>query len=304
MSEAAAFGRLEIVPVRTAWAHEATAFTPWLADNLDRLGDALGIPLEHVQTEAAVTSFSADILARNPVDGSIVLIENQLEDSDHGHLGQIMTYLAGLSAHTIVWVAPRFRDAHLSAIRWLNEHTTDPFSFFAVEVRVVRIGDSPMAPIFEIIERPNGWERSIQKQAREARPRGAFGEFRRAFWTHFLNRHPAEQVFGAADGNSSRWRAPVDGFVVVQYVSQKRVGVFIRGGRGVSSEQTAEELEPYRDRLEQTLGEPPNGDNFFFIKRLRIDASDRANWDRMSDWLHEQAEAYVAVLKDVVEEKE
>jgi hypothetical protein len=197
-------GRLDVVPVRNAWAHEAAAFTPWLAQNLDRLGEAIVFPLEQVQSEAPVAAFFADILARSVVDGSNVLIENQLEDSDHKHLGQIMTYLAGLSAHTVIWVAPKFREEHLSAIRWLNEHTAEPFSFLAVEIRVVRIGDSPLAPVFEVIERPNDWERSVQHQAREARPRGALAEFRNAFWTHLLDRHPAEKSSGAADGNSSR----------------------------------------------------------------------------------------------------
>lgn len=301
MSQPSDLGKLEMVPVRNAWAHEAGAFTPWLAQNLDRLGDALGIPLEHVQTEAPVATFSADILARNAGDGSTVLIENQLEDSDHGHLGQIMTYLAGLSAQTVVWIAPRFRDAHLSAIRWLNEHTADPFSFFAVEVRVVRIGDSPLAPVFEVIERPNGWDRSVQQQAREVRPPSDLGEFRKTFWTHFLARCPSEQRYGRAAGNSSRWRAPVAGFVVAQFLSQGRVGVFIRGRYGVPAEQTAEELEPYRERLEQMLGAPVNGNNFYFIKRLAVDTRDPANWDYMSDWLHEQADAYVAALEQVVE---
>jgi hypothetical protein len=190
MTQSIDFGRLETVPVRTAWAREATVFTPWLAQNLDRLSDALGIPLELVQAEAPVTTFSADLLARNAADGSVVLIENQLEDTDHLHLGQIMTYLAGLEAHTVVWVSPRFREAHISAIRWLNEHTSEPFSFFAVEVRVVRIGNSPLAPVFEVVERPCDWERTVQEQARATGQLSGVGEFRKAFWTHFLAGYP------------------------------------------------------------------------------------------------------------------
>jgi hypothetical protein len=301
MTQSVQFGRLETVPLRTAWALEATAFTPWLADNLDRLGDALGVPLELLQREAPVTTFAADILARNAADGSNVLIENQLEESDHGHLGQIMTYLAGLSAKTVIWIAPKFR-AHLSAIKWLNENTTDPFSFFAVEVRVVRIGESPLAPVFDVIERPNAWERAVQERARESRPRGSFTEFREAFWTHFLEQYPSEQVYGPANGSGSRWRSPMsDGLVVVQYIAQGRVGVFIRGGRGVPAEETAQQLEPYRERLESLLQVRLNSDYYFFITTLRLDTNDRANWDRMSDWLHEQADKYVATLKAVLE---
>ena len=97
--------------------------------------------------------YSADILATYPADGSRVIIENQLESTDHTHLGQIMTYLAGLEAKTVVWIARDFRGPHLSAIRWLNTHTTDEFAFFAIKLRVVQIGDnsSIVAPLFEVV---------------------------------------------------------------------------------------------------------------------------------------------------------
>jgi hypothetical protein len=145
------FDRLVDLPLREAWKHEAHEFTPWLAQNIDHLSEAIGVPLELTGTEVAVETFSADILARNPMNDSIVLIENQLEMTDHTHLGQIMTYVAGLEAQTVIWIAPSFREPHLSAIRWLNEHTADGFAFFAIKARVVRIGDSPFAPIFEVV---------------------------------------------------------------------------------------------------------------------------------------------------------
>jgi hypothetical protein len=160
------FGRLQDLPPRDAWAHEAHAFTPWLAENIDHLSEAIGIPLELTGQEVRVETFAADILARNPQDDSVVLIENQLEITDHTHLGQIMTYLAGLEAQTVVWIAPNFREPHLSAIRWLNKHTADGFSFFAVRLRVVRIADSPYAPIFEVVEKPSAWDRQLKAEAR------------------------------------------------------------------------------------------------------------------------------------------
>jgi len=160
------FGRLLDLPLSQAWRNEAQEFTPWLAENIDHLAEAIGVPLELTGTEVAVESFSADILARNPIDDSVVLIENQLEKTDHTHLGQIMTYLAGLEAQTVIWIAPSFRQPHLSAIRWLNEHTAEGFSFFAVRARVVRIGDSPFAPIFEVVEKPDDWSRQLKSEAR------------------------------------------------------------------------------------------------------------------------------------------
>ncbi|MBB4199721.1 hypothetical protein CCR94_17210 [Rhodoblastus sphagnicola] len=299
MTDVLTLGRLETVSVRSAWAHEALAFTPWLAQNLDRLSEAIGIPLEHVQSEAPVSTFAADILARNPADGSMVLIENQLEGSDHGHLGQIMTYLAGLEAQTIVWIAPSFRDAHRSAIRWLNQHTVDPFAFFAVEVRVVRIGDSAMAPLFDVVEVPNQWERQVQRQARESAVASPRSEFRRAFWTHFLERHPEETAFGAVKAEPSRWKPATSDLFVVEYLAQDEVGVFVRGVWGVSPEARAVQLEPFAQRLQDGLGAPfAKG---AFTKVLPIASREPANWDRMADWLRTESDRYVEVVKQVME---
>jgi hypothetical protein len=167
MTETIDFGRLETVPLRTAWVHEATAFTPWVAQNLDRLGDALGIPLELVQTEFRVTRFSADILARNAADGSTVLIENQLEESDHRHLGQIMAfewigpenYLGEWPAHglpkrgahvTSADAAVRFNRAgrtELALIEWkYTERSGQPLDQKGNDVREGRYKDKAFAP--------------------------------------------------------------------------------------------------------------------------------------------------------------
>ena len=152
------FSSLTNVPLREAWSKEDRDFTPWLSEHLEQLGEAVGIDLELIQTEIGLPteddSFAADIFARNLHDDSNVLIENQLEKSDHAHVGQILTYLAGLEARTVIWVAASFREAHLAALRWLNEHTSEEFAFFAVVIKVVRIESSPLAPVFEIVENP------------------------------------------------------------------------------------------------------------------------------------------------------
>lgn len=282
------FATLTDVALRDAWAHEAHRFTPWLAANLDRLSAAIRMPLELTGTEIRVGTFSADILARNARDDSVVLIENQLEGSDHTHLGQIMTYLAGLEAQTMVWIAPSFRDEHLSAIRWLNEHTVDPFAFFAVRLRVVRIADSPYAPLFEVVERPNGWDRQVSEKRRAVEgERSKIGEHRLAFWTHLCTRHPAH---GRADAASSRWAAlPGTDSVVVQYLSRDGVGVFVRPPRGGSSVELERIVLPCLDRLAETLDAKREVE---LGSRLTIDPYDRANWDRMADWLEDRVKAY------------
>lgn len=297
------FATLDDVPLTDAWTHEAHEFTPWLAANLGRLSEVIGIPLELTDTEVAVESFSADILARNPHDDSVVLIENQFKPSDHGHLGQIMTYLAGLGASTIVWIAPSFREPHLSAIRWLNEHTEEPFAFFAVELRVVRIENSPMVPLFDVVERPNHWDRKVQESARQAKEPTEIGNFRREFWAHMLTRHPEEGDPSKPYAASSRWRELTDQkLAVVQYIAKGGPGIFVRCPRGGDDEAAAELLDPFDCQLEDVLGAPMNAANprYLFIKNLRLDATDKQNWDRMADWLHSEADRYEAAIKNVL----
>lgn len=152
-------GELVEVPLREIWSDEAASFTPWLAkpEHLKKLGDTLGMELEPEDEEVSVGPFSADILCKDTVDGSWVVIENQIEKTDHRHLGQILTYAAGLGAKTLVWVASKFTEEHRAALDWLNEHTSDEISFFGLEIEVWRIGDSAPAPKFNIVCKPNDW---------------------------------------------------------------------------------------------------------------------------------------------------
>ena len=149
------FGELKNVDVRVAWPDEEINFKPWLADNLERLSAAIDVPLESDPLVYFPFVFTGIIPARNPTDGSRVLIKTQLESADYTHLGEILAYLAHIEAQTTIWVARDFRELHLSAIRWLNEHTTARYAFFAVRVRVVQIADGPLAPLFEVLERPS-----------------------------------------------------------------------------------------------------------------------------------------------------
>lgn len=161
--------RLRRLSPRDAWSNEATDFTPWLAreENFAVLAETLHLQDAEVEgTEHAVGSFSADIIARDR-DG-YVLVENQLEQTDHTHLGQILTYLAGLDGSVkVVWVSTKVREEHRAAVDWLNAHTPDDFSFFAVELELFQIGSSPAAPHFHIIAKPNEWSRHITQRARQ-----------------------------------------------------------------------------------------------------------------------------------------
>jgi len=155
-------GILEKVPLRDEWVHEAHAFTKWLAkeENLTRLGDEIGVEMELIETESGVGSFSADILAKDVNSDRKIVIENQLERTDHDHLGKIITYASGKRASFIIWVVAAEREEHKMAIDWLNEHTDEEVSFFLVRMELWKIGDSARAPKFVVVSQPNGWAKA------------------------------------------------------------------------------------------------------------------------------------------------
>ncbi|WGF90725.1 DUF4268 domain-containing protein [Marinivivus vitaminiproducens] len=185
-------GRLARVDLRSVWQSEPQGFTPWLAapENLGLLGEAIGIDLELEALERWVGPFRADILCRNASDESWVLVENQIERTDHVHLGQIITYAAGLDAVTIVWIAARFTEEHRAALDWLNRHTAAPLRFFGLEIELWRIGLSPPAPKFNVVAQPNDWAGAVESGARSVSGGGATDERKQiyvAYWTAFAD---------------------------------------------------------------------------------------------------------------------
>lgn len=176
-------GRLERVDLRKAWISESGDFTPWLAakENLKLLGDTIGLDLELEATERFVGPFRADILCRESVSKGWVLIENQLEKTDHTHLGQLFTYAASLKANTIVWIAERFTDEHRAALDWLNDISGDQLSVFGLEVELWRIDDSAMAPKLNVVCKPNNWiQQSPPLQLSSA------GQLYLEYWQQFM----------------------------------------------------------------------------------------------------------------------
>jgi hypothetical protein len=158
--------KIEQVDVREIWDKEDTDFTPWLAqeENIERLGLALGIDLIVVAEEEEVGPFRADILCKDEATEDFVLIENQLEKTDHKHLGQLLTYATGLDAVTIVWIAKEFNDEHRATLDWLNKITDEKHNFFGVKIEILKIDDK-MAPNFKVISQPNDWSKSISSAA-------------------------------------------------------------------------------------------------------------------------------------------
>lgn len=159
-------GKLVQVPLRDVWKHEALNFTQWLAapENIQHLGEAIDVEFIESQTEVRVGQFYVDILAKDQNDRQIV-IENQLEPSNHDHLGKVITYAAGFDAAVVVWIVESAREEHEQAVHWLNENTTENANFFLLQIEAWKIGDSLPAPRFNIIARPNGWARVVKQTA-------------------------------------------------------------------------------------------------------------------------------------------
>ena len=157
--------KLEKVDLREVWKHESLDFTNWLAkpENLESLSDEIGIDISLIQTEASVGNFNVDILAEEENTGRKIVIENQLESTDHDHLGKIITYASGFDAEIIVWIVKSVRDEHKQAVDWLNEHTDSNINIFAIQMEVWKISDSPYAPKFQVIAKPNDWAKAVKK---------------------------------------------------------------------------------------------------------------------------------------------
>ena len=155
----------EIRDLRTVWPHEAIDFTPWLSqeDNISLLADAVGLEITVDETESSVGDFSVDIFASEMGTDRKIIIENQLEDTNHDHLGKLITYASGKSADVIIWLVKHAREEHKAAIEWLNNHTDEKIGFFLCEIKLYRIGNSEPAVKFEVIERPNDWTKEVKK---------------------------------------------------------------------------------------------------------------------------------------------
>lgn len=159
-------GRLEeIKDLRTVWPHEALDFTPWLAqdENISILADTIGLEITVDETESPVGDFNVDIYAYETGTNRRIIIENQLEDTNHDHLGKLITYASGKAADVVIWIVKHAREEHKAAIEWLNNHTDDRIGFFLCEIKLYKIGESNPAVKFEVIEKPNDWAKEVRK---------------------------------------------------------------------------------------------------------------------------------------------
>ncbi|NDW43781.1 DUF4268 domain-containing protein [Ruegeria sp. PrR005] len=295
-------GKLTKVDLRKIWQTEARDFTPWLAqeENLQQLGEVIGFELELEAVEQNVGPFRADILCKNTLTDEWVLIENQLERTDHTHLGQLITYAAGLDAVTIVWIASNIADEHRAALDWLNEVTNQNIRFFGIEVELLKIGESPAAPRFNPVSLPNDWSRSTSAAKREMRhiPLTDTKRMQLDYWDAaealLTGRHaflkplkaPAQSWIAHSIGKS--------GFLVSMVMNSKarwiRAEIYL-GGK--EAKVHFDKLFEKRRRIENTFGSELEWQRLDGKQDCRIcisrtsDPNDRSDWPDQHRWLIE-----------------
>lgn len=179
-------GKLKEINIKTVWKHEQYDFSNWLAEeeNIQQLGDTLNLSLTDVEKEKFVGSYRCDIICKDEITGKNVLIENQLESTNHDHLGKIITYASGLDATVVIWIVGNAKEEHASAIEWLNQHTDEEISFFLIEVHAYTIEGSKPAPYFKIIQQPNDFAKQVKSISRNAEMNDSQSS-RLEFWTLF-----------------------------------------------------------------------------------------------------------------------
>lgn len=304
--------RLEPVNLRDVWPYEANDFTPWLAENLDRLGEALGMDLELVQTEAPVGSFSMDIQARDANGDRKVVIENQLEATNHDHLGKVLTYAAGNDADVMVWVVRDFRDEHRQALDWLNQRTSEQTEFWGVVVRAVRIGSSAPASVFEVVSRPNTFRKSrIGGGASGTQSASQQAYF--AFWPRVLDKlRNVPGLTSRRDSTTASWIAFSSGIRGVgrnlSFSKQgARVELYLDRGDKELNKSLFEFLQGRREQLEAAMGEQFAWERLnesrasriaLYLLNRSVNESDE-KLDEISDWM---VNTYIKLLNNVIPE--
>jgi hypothetical protein len=261
MTEQPRLGTLTRLDVRSIWPNEAKDFTPWLAQNLTALGEIVGMDLELQGQETPVGPFSLDVLARDLGRDRLVVIENQLELTDHDHLGKLLTYAAGHDAGAMIWIAKEIRDEHRQTLDWLNQHTDGKIEFFAVVVEVVQIDDSRPACTFKLVAFPNEWRKSAI-ESKEGGATSERGEAYRVFFQDLLDQLREKHRFtGARVGQPQNWYSFASGISGITYSfsfahqGQVRAEVYIDRGEAGQNKALFDALQATREIIEREFGE-------------------------------------------------
>ncbi|MFZ5931608.1 MAG: DUF4268 domain-containing protein [Pseudomonadota bacterium] len=301
-------GRIERVELRSIWTSEDKHFTPWLAqpENLEILGETLGIELEFEAQEKDVGPFRADILCKNTAEkDSWVVIENQIEKTDHKHLGQLLTYASGLKASTIVWISAVFGEEHRAALDWLNQLTDKSVRFFGLEIELWKIGDSQAAPRFNIVCQPNDWQNTVRDEAEKLTGDAAnrSQNLRIKYWSAFRS-YLQEKKSKLRPQKPSRDHWYTFGIgtshahtAALLITRENKIAVQLN----INSEDAKSlfnELIKQKDDIETIIGSPldwremPDKKSSRIVLFNSVDPYDEKSWTEQFDWLQNKLEKF------------
>lgn len=296
-----------ISDLRTVWPHEANDFTKWLAEdvNLEELGKAVGIDIDLEERESSVGSFSVDLYAAESGSGRRIIIENQLEDTNHDHLGKLITYASGKGAEVVIWIVKRARDEHRQAIEWLNQHTDSNIGFFLVEIELWQINDSLLAPKFNVVEKPNDWAKTMKSIEGMSETDRLKLEFWQAFNDHLGNNPDFHKEFNLRKPQPCHWYdlslGTTSYYISLNINTQKKkidAGLYIPNDKEVFHR-----LLDHKAEFDAAFGSDIEfrdaGKSSRILLYHSINVKDRAKWSEAADWMFQKALLFKKTVKTV-----
>jgi len=266
-------GKIIQVPLREVWKNEAYDFTQWLAEpaNIEILNDTIGLTLVDIKTEKNVGAYKCDIVCHDEMSNKIVIIENQLESSNHDHLGKIVTYASGLDASVIIWIVKEAREEHSSAIEWLNNHTDESVAFFLLEAQLWKIGSSDPALKFNVVEEPNDFNRIIKKNILD-KTLSENQTSKLEFWTAFNDVMRDRKEFNIRKPSTDHWYdfsiGKADCHLVADLLNKKgkvRINMWISDNK-----ERFEIFSEHKEEIENAVGEKLNWERLDGKKACKI----------------------------------
>lgn len=299
--------KLSHVNLRDQWPDEAKDFTPWLAseEGLKLLGESLGMELELEDTEVSVGNYRADIVAKDALSNEYVVIENQLSSTDHDHIGKLFTYAASFGANTLVWIAEKMREEHRRAIDWFNETTVQEVDFFGIEVELLRIGESSLAPNLKIVSKPNEWSRSVRVEKSKMTEGGSL---KLEYWSSFNEYIQTNNLkINQRKPHTGHWydvaigKSGIHISITVRFVWGNDIGCELYIGTE-NAKAIFNNLFNQKDAIETQFGceldwkELPEGKVSRIVLREQMNPSEKNNWDNCFEWYANSVDKFRSIV--------